>query len=284
LEQLRSTTPAYHGTLDFIPHPKRMSAHRTLAQLRNHFLVEKELADRLRAATRAERPALYATLYQELFERVPDHPRLTRRDTESECIKAVNARLRFVERFLTPETDFLEIAPGDCRFAFAVAAKARKVFAADISDQSGTPHKPANFELVIYDGCHLAFSYQFLEHIHPEEVPDHFHMVYEALRPGGRYVLDTPHRYSGPHDISRYFSNTPEGFHLKEWTHGELARIAMNAGFSRVEVARHSIARLGRPGWHMLLLLESLLAVVPHKLRRVLFGRVLSSVSLICTK
>lgn len=270
-----------------------MSSQRTPAQLRNHFLVEKELADRLRAATRAERPALYATLYQELFERVPDHPRLTRRDTESECLKAVNARLRFVEHLLTPETDFLEIAPGDCRFAFAVAARARKVFAADISDQSGTDRKPANFELAIYDGCHLAlppasadlaFSYQFLEHIHPEEVPDHFRMVHDALRHGGRYVLDTPHRYSGPHDISRHFSNTPEGFHLKEWTHGELAQIAKKAGFSKVAAARHSIARLGRPGWHLLMLLESLLAVVPHKLRRALFGRVLSSVSLVCTK
>lgn len=270
-----------------------MSSPRTREQLRNHYIVEKELADRLRSASAKERPSLYSTLYEELFARVPDHPRLTRRDTESESQKAVNARLRFVEKFLTPKTDFLEIAPGDCRFAFAVAAKAHHVFAADISDQSATSSKPANFTLIIYDGSKLdfpdasvdlAFSYQFLEHIHPDEVPDHFRLVHRALRPGGRYILDTPHRYSGPHDISRYFSDTPDGFHLKEWTHRELAQVARAAGFTHVEVARNSIARLGRPGWYSLMVLEAVASHMPHKLRRALFGRILSSVSLICTK
>ncbi len=270
-----------------------MSSSRTREQLRNHYLVEKELADRLRKASPKERPSLYSTLYEELFARVPDHPRLTRRDTESESLKAVNARLRFVEKFLTPKTDFLEIAPGDCRFSFAVAAKARHVFAADISDQSATSSKPENFTLIIYDGSKfdfpaesvdLAFSYQFLEHIHPDEVPDHFRLVHNALRPGGRYILDTPHRFSGPHDISRYFSDTPDGFHLKEWTHRELAQVARDTGFSRVEAARHSIAQFGWVGWKALLALEVLISKAPHKLRRALFGRVLSSVSLICTK
>jgi SAM-dependent methyltransferase len=270
-----------------------MSTSRTLEQLRNHFEVEKELANRIREATPDERPALYESLYDELFRRVPDHPRLTRRETEEESKKAVRARMRFVEALLTSETEFLEIAPGDCRFAFEVAKHAHKVYGADISDQSGAVDKPANFELIVYDGrsfefpsdsVDLAFSYQFLEHIHPDEVPAHFEMVHRVLRKGGKYILDTPHRYSGPHDISRYFSDVPEGFHLKEWTHRELAAVAAKAGFSRVEVARASLARLGRPGWFLLLALERCLEVVPHKLRRRLFGRVLSSVSLICTK
>ena len=205
----------------------------------------------------------------------------------------MSARLRFVDACLTPETDFLEVAPGDCRFAFEVAKRARKVFGADISDQSGVAEKPANFELILYDGksfefpdecIDVAFSYQFLEHIHPDEVPDHFRMIHRALRPGGKYILDTPHRFSGPHDISRYFSDTPEGFHLKEWTHRELSTVAREAGFKKVAVARESLARLGRPGWHALLALEALLQFVPHKLRRSLFGRLLSSVSLVCTK
>lgn len=270
-----------------------MTPQRTPEQLRNHFLVEKELATRLRETSADERPALYATLYEELFRRVPDHPRLTRRETAEESARAVRARMRFVEASLTPETDFLEVAPGDCRFAFEVASRVRQVFGADISDQSGVADKPANFELIVYDGksfafpdnrVDIAFSYQFLEHIHPDEVPGHFEMIHRVLRPGGKYILDTPHRFSGPHDISRYFSDKPEGFHLKEWTHRELAAIALAAGFRRVEVARASLARLGRPGWFALLALETALAWVPHKLRRALFGRPLSSVSLVCTK
>ena len=270
-----------------------MIPQRTQEQLRNHFLVEKELAARLRAASPEERPALYATLYDELFRRVPDHPRLTRRETAEESKKAVNARFRFVEPWLTTESEFLEVAPGDCRFAFEVSKHAKWVFGADISDQSGDVEKPPNFELIIYDGksfefpderVDLAFSYQFLEHIHPDEVPDHFRMIHRVLKPGGRYILDTPHRFSGPHDVSKYFSDTPEGFHLKEWTHRELSAVAKEAGFRKVAVARESLARLGRPGWHALLALEALLQFVPHKLRRSLFGRLLSSVSLVCTK
>jgi SAM-dependent methyltransferase len=270
-----------------------MSPARTREQLYNHYVVEKELGDRLRAASPEERPSLYETLYDELFRRVPDHPRLTRRETSGESKKAVAARLRFVQAYLTPESDFLEVAPGDCRFAFELAKQARKVFGADISDQSGGVEKPANFELIVYDGksfefpderVDLAFSYQFLEHIHPDEVPDHFLMIHRVLKPGGKYILDTPHRFSGPHDISRYFSDVPEGFHLKEWTHLELSAVARGAGFRKVEVARASLAHLGRPGWHALLALEALLRFVPHKVRRLLFGRLLSSVSLVCTK
>mgnify|MGYP003656980348 CR=1 FL=1 len=53
-----------------------MISPRTQEQLRNHFLVEKELAARLRTASPEERPALYETLYDELFRRVPDTPAL----------------------------------------------------------------------------------------------------------------------------------------------------------------------------------------------------------------
>jgi len=51
---------------------------RSLEQLRNHFEVEKGLADQLRAATREERTLLFRTMYDTLFSKVPDHPRLER--------------------------------------------------------------------------------------------------------------------------------------------------------------------------------------------------------------
>src|SRR5687767_10572854 len=48
-----------------------------------HYVTERRLADRLRrAATPEERQRLCATMYDELFRLVPDHPRLTKRDED----------------------------------------------------------------------------------------------------------------------------------------------------------------------------------------------------------
>lgn len=51
--------------------------------MRRQYEVEKDLHRRLMNSTRAQRMTLFAELYNELFQRVPDHPRLTRRDTEA---------------------------------------------------------------------------------------------------------------------------------------------------------------------------------------------------------
>ena len=51
---------------------------RTMEQRRAHYEVETELAARLRNSSREERRNLYTALYDELYEKVPDHPLLTR--------------------------------------------------------------------------------------------------------------------------------------------------------------------------------------------------------------
>ena len=50
--------------------------------LRQHYEVERELSDRLRHATREERRSLYGQVYDELYQRVPHHPQLTRKSSD----------------------------------------------------------------------------------------------------------------------------------------------------------------------------------------------------------
>lgn len=218
-----------------------MADSRTPARLHHHYLVEKELAGRLRNSSREERRELFGKLYGELFDRVPDHPRLVRRDTPQLSRRSIESRLNLLRPFLFPEATFLEFAPGDCRLAEEVCKSVGKVIAADISDQRGTESVPSNFELVIYDGytlnqpsesADIIFSYQFIEHLHPADVDLHFALAHRLLRPGGVYIFATPHRFSGPHDVSRHFSDTPEGFHLKEWTYEEVFKVLSDAGFA----------------------------------------------------
>ena len=79
---------------------KKEKVQRTPAQLRNHFEVERELAVRVLNSNREERKILLPTLYEELFARVPDHPRLTRQITPEMRSAAIEARLRILRPHL----------------------------------------------------------------------------------------------------------------------------------------------------------------------------------------
>lgn len=250
-----------------------MAESRTIDRIKVHYEVEKELAARLRASTRAERPQLLGTLYSELFRRVPDHPRLTRTESPEASRQNVENQMRLLRPFLRPGDTFIEFAPGDCRLGFEAARLAKRVIGIDISDQrSMSDQSPSNFELVVYDGetvpladgcADVIFSYQFLEHLHPDDVEPHFRNVSRLLKPGGWYVFDTPHRLSGPHDVSRYFGKGLDCFHFQEWTYREMTETLKQHRFGET-----AIFRLGRP-WNSGLvragvqLVERIFEVVP---------------------
>ena len=43
--------------------------NRSFSQVRNHYLVEKAIAKRLKQASREERKLIYATMYDDLFSK-----------------------------------------------------------------------------------------------------------------------------------------------------------------------------------------------------------------------
>ena len=90
----------------------------------------------------------------------------------------------------------------------------------------------------------------------------------KKLTGGGAYVVVTPNRLYGPHDISRHFSDRPLGFHLREYTHVELAAELERAGFDPVLVMR----RIGEPpragSWRRVAAAERFLDALPAPVRR----------------
>ena len=97
---------------------------------------------------------------------------------------------------------------------------------------------------MVYDGYDLSqieiesvdfvFSDQLIEHLHDEDVEHHFTIVNQILKKGGAYAFRTPHAFSGPHDVSQYFSASPECFHLKEWTFEDVKSVE-DIGFEQVK-------------------------------------------------
>ena len=220
--------------------------NRTYEQVMNHYLVEKSLADKLKQSDREERKIIYSTMYDELFSKVPDHPRLTIRESEQLTAHANKSKFAILSRFLKESDTYMEFAPGDCKFALEVTKHAKFVYGVDISDQRNADENfPDNFKLVLYDGYNLdqiesesidlVFSDQLLEHFHPDDTKLHFEIIHRILKKGGKYVFRTPHRLTGPHDVSQYFSYEPECFHLKEWTYVELKELVMDIGYSKFQ-------------------------------------------------
>jgi SAM-dependent methyltransferase len=218
---------------------------RSEERLRAHYAIERELADRLRRASKQERRVLYTTLYDELFRCVPDHPQLARKRDAKIQAETIQARM-LLKRFLRPDSVYLEIGPGDCALAREIAAEVKRVYAVDVSEEiAGGSSLPANFELALSDGCtipvpdgsiNVAYSDQLMEHLHPDDALEQLRNIHTALAPGGVYICLTPNRLSGPHDISRYFDESATGFHLKEYTATELMSIFRTTGFSKVKM------------------------------------------------
>lgn len=260
--------------------PVTVTETRTLEQLRQHYEVERELADRLRHATKEERRTLYSAVYDELFKRVPQHPQHTNQASPERLAADVAEKMEIVAPFLTPQTVFLEVGPGDCEFAKAVAAKVAQVLAVDVSDEITRKRVlPENLKVVLSDGStipvppgsvNVAYSNQLMEHLHPDDAVEQLRHLHAALAPGGMYLCITPSRLTGPHDISGVFDREATGFHLKEYTVGELAALFREVGFAKVCIVfggRGKFTLL--PSWPAVMC-EKLLALLPHGLRKTL--------------
>lgn len=270
------------------------SSDRSSESLRHQYEVEKELAAKLRSSDRAERTELFRTLYTEFFQRVPDHPRLSRREAPERSEQSVRIQLNMLRPALGPDKVLLEFAPGDCRLSRAAAPLVKQVIGVDISDQRAANDVfPDNFQLVVYDGYHLpledssvdaVFSYQFMEHLHPDDVEPHFALAHRVLKPGGAYVFDTPHRFTGPHDIARLFGDDLDCLHLQEWTYRELRTIMRRQGFSDTYAYRRGKPVTSALGNAVNDGAEALVSWLPRKLRRTLCRRKFDSVAMMAVK
>jgi SAM-dependent methyltransferase len=256
---------------------------RTADQLKQHYEIEKALADRLRAADRAERQRLYASLYDELFQRVPLHPRLIRKTTPEIKRQHVGAQLKLLLPLVDRSVRFLELGPGDCSLSFVLAQYVKHVSAVDVSERiTRSMSRPINFELILSDGCSipvppgsidLAYSYQLMEHLHPDDALEQLQNIYNALAPGGQYLCITPNRLSGPHDISKFFDATATGLHLKEYTARELSRLFYRVGFRSLQII---LGGHGRFVWlpaELFSPVERAAAAIPLAQRRRWFNR-----------
>lgn len=248
---------------------------RTNRELRSQYELEKRLADELRHASREERLHLYPKLYDELYRKVP----YLKTNPITTDQKHLAATFRILKPFLGQNKTFLEIGAGNLAVSRMVAPYVKQVLALDVSQEfaSALGPVPPNVKLIISDGLSvpiepksvdIAYSSQLMEHLHPDDALEQLQNIKKTLKPNGSYLCITPHRFNGPHDISQFFDQEATGFHLKEYTNGELALLFKKTGFRMV------YALTGARGYVLpmpvspLIWLEKLLGCLPFRLRR----------------
>lgn len=217
---------------------------RNFEQIKKTYELEKELASKLKTASKKERIGsnLYTSAYDDFFSQLP--PVLKEKNDPKVTAGVVARWMKALNFFLQPNATFLEIGAGDCSLSLEVAKRVKKVIALDVSNEATKELAvPDNFELVISDGISvpvqsnsidIAYSQQMMEHIHPDDAVEQLQNIYQALSPGGIYVCITPNRLSGPHDTSMFFDEIATGWHLKEYTVSELYDLYKQVGLPKL--------------------------------------------------
>ncbi len=220
---------------------------RTYEQVWEHYAAERSLAERLRNSELSDRVTLYRKVYNELFNRVPHHPQLTRKATEDELRVELERQRSFLDRHVKPDDRLLEIGAGDCSLSRQMARLYKHVIAVDVSECiSASAQWPNNCEFRQTDGTRLpvesasvdvVYSNQLMEHLNLDDAVAQLREIARVLKASGCYVCVTPNRAAGPWDVSVYFDEAARGLHLREYSVDELKGHLMDN--------RHS--ELGRP-------------------------------------
>jgi SAM-dependent methyltransferase len=226
---------------------------------RQHWLIERRLREELLASSPAERERVTREVYNKLFDEVPWHDANVAHHDTTDAYE--EHWFQLYGPLTRPDDVLLDIGCGRGslvrRFAGAVA-EAIGLDASDAMVAIAGQSKPDNARFIVGNlltpplppqSVDFVVSRQLMEHLHPDDVPGHLRAVHEILRPGGRFLIETPSRITGPWDISRGITEIASGFHLREYTNAEMGRMLRDAGFRRVRgpaVPARALARLGR--------------------------------------
>jgi predicted SAM-dependent methyltransferase len=244
-----------------------------------HFQLEKKLANELKNTTVDQRRVMYGRVYNDLFSTFPNIP-----DGMNDTKEARLAwQLKLMKPLFNKEKTVLEIGAGDCLLSKELAKHFKKIIAYEVADSIPfIEGKPDNFELKIFNGVDMKekansvdiiYSNQVFEHLHLDDIAPLLKDYHSYLTAGGKLVVITPHRYTGPHDISRDFTKDAQGFHMKEYIYKEMRDILKANGFKKIKgyIGHKKTGYFAMPMW-MLIASEKMFNIFPGSFKRKMRG------------
>ena len=244
-----------------------------------HYHLEQKLARQLMAASKEQRQDQYGEEYSRLAQELQQLGR--GQAIAQNNPYQVRLCLDLIASFIPSDAVFVEYGAGDGALAdsvrnhlgtqLAIATDSSTAFSRgkhNASQAEPTVIHPNELTKCLHGKrVDLAFSCHLIEHLHPEDLLDHFQDVFSVLARQGQYIIITPNRLLGPHDVSRDFDPVATGLHLREYTHGDLIAQLKSSGFSNPRILKQT-SKQWSAFWPVpTVLLESLLGTVPRQLR-----------------
>lgn len=216
--------------------------------VRRHEALERQLTQELLASTPDNRWTVFESAYTKLFTELP-----WLNPPVSADALAPDARILSWRHLVPAGAKVYEIGSGRARLLHYLRSIGCDCVATEITRERGERHASAGDGLTWRnsDGIHLTrfepsggydcvISTQVLEHMHPDDLLTHLSEARQLLKPGGRYLFDTPHRSAGPADLSMVFAlDSARYMHLREYNWVELRVLLRQAGYSRIEAVAH---------------------------------------------
>ncbi|WP_164478463.1 class I SAM-dependent methyltransferase [Mycolicibacterium stellerae] len=212
----------------------------TRDMVEQHTTLEHKLKQLLSNSKPETRCEIWASSYDQLYRELPWLAEASPVDRHS-----IDVQLGHFLKLIPPGSQVIEIGSGVGLLAHYLTEHGRPCVATEITGHRGIRddggvawHSTDGIHLDAYEpesSYDFVLSTQVIEHFHPEDVARHFEGAYTLLKPGGKYILETPHAFFGPADLSRVFClDRPQFMHLKEYTHRELGTAARGAGFENI--------------------------------------------------
>ncbi|HLA42756.1 MAG TPA: methyltransferase domain-containing protein [Aggregatilineales bacterium] len=226
----------------------------TETMILQHWTLEKRLRHDLLASTPENRWEVFEKAYDELYSDISWLTELTNSGSEiDDRVSAYHLWERIIGK---PPQKVYEIGSGRGELISYLAQHGFECKATEITQERGKKwaDESVNMSWGTSDGIHLdrfeppvtydvIITNQVVEHMHPDDVLDHMKSSCVILKPGGRYILSTPHYADGPTDITGIFGyDELMAMHLKEYTYAELRRMLLQSGYRRI----YSVLRLPR--------------------------------------
>ena len=272
-------------------------AHVTEQMILTHWELEKLLTQELLQSTPEKRWETFERCYTRLYSDLDWLNPLTGKTIQTSPSDRYGKWLKAIG---SPPKSIYEIGSGTGEFIAYLAGNNFQCTGTEITRERGQKHLANTYPNLVWsttDGVHLdkfeahetfdvVLSNQVIEHLHPDDLETHMKGVLSILKGGGRYIFNTPHKYTGPHDISQVFKlSTPRGMHLREYTYQEIVASIKKAGFHHIYYAfiprqlrtflihgksnqLEQTRQAGEQYLCILLLVEKMLSIIPaHGLR-----------------
>ena len=220
-------------------------SHVDEAMILNHWQLEKRLRLKLLKSTAENRWDTFTEAYTILYRELGWLNDFVRND----CHDSSEAQFgHWAQLIGPPPQKVYEVGSGRGELIGYLAEQGYECKATEITKERGDKWASprSNLKWGTSDGIHfeqfeparyydVVLSQHVIEHMHPDDMLEHFRGVLAILVASGRYIFSTPHQVAGPSDVSRVFrQDAPIGMHLKEYNYRELNALLKQAGFMRV--------------------------------------------------